>query len=728
MDTRRLPERLAGGVDQRNIPESNRATDIVNMRVDTEGLGWAADRGWEPYFPANGFTKWDSDATLPAYSLHVFQSKGGSQTHALMERNGVLLHQHGVVGATSPFIKNEILDAGRHQPKPDDPGTQYVEHQDFIIIVNGVDPVLKFRGGKYCTLFGFPAKPTPPTVFSPDPMYYSSTGGSSRRNGGQTIALRLNALNSNGLGTATLTATEANSYFYRVAFVSDTGSISPLSEPVRASWNFAENGDTPGRYGVLLRDLPIGPNNTVGRIIYRTKNTRLVDEQGQTLYYYLATVQGNAGTDYMDVTPDAELVAPAPELTDAVVFPQTLRFIASWDGRTWATGGTGYERRIIYSDRNAPETFKAFSFFDVGNRSGGDITGLFAYYGALIVMRESAIEVITFAADGSDYRISVLSPDMGTTATNTPTLVPGVGLLFLNHAGVYAIKGNGDGGNLRLEPISGPVTKEYKRVTKSALPRATASWSPREREWWCHYPADGATRPTRGIVYHADTDQFSFRHATDTSGPGAFQFNALATLPSGYFLIAPQTVYAPPLLYNPSLQVWSATNDEGKVYNVSASLAGGFTINSIVDGPGVQSVWSSNWEDFGDDAMLKSVRYVLIEVLTEGHNDIALDYAQDWKEDYTSAGGQAAAVTLKYGGATEDRLYGPGGSTSDSVALIGTDRFTSERVTRIRWDVGGKNHQWFKFRISSQEKFTVLRYHIEYVTKQRMSLKQRAGR
>lgn len=178
MDTNRLPERLAGGVDQRNIPESNRATDIVNMRVDTEGLGWTADRGWEPYFPANGFTKWDSDATLPVYSLHVFQSKGGTQIHALMERNGVLLHQHGVVGATSNFIKNEILDAGRQQPKPDDPGTQYVEHQDFVIIVNGVDPVLKFRGGKYCTAFSFPAKPAPPTVFSPDPLYYSATAGS----------------------------------------------------------------------------------------------------------------------------------------------------------------------------------------------------------------------------------------------------------------------------------------------------------------------------------------------------------------------------------------------------------------------------------------------------------------------------------------------------------------------------------------------------------------------
>ena len=726
MDTLKIPERLAGGVDQRNIPESNRATDIVNMRVDTEGLGWVADRGWEPYFPANGFTRWDSDATLAPYSLHVFQSKGGSQTHALMERNGILLHQHGVVGSTGSFIKNEILDSGRQQPKPDDPGTQYVEHQDFLIIINGTDPALKFRGGKYCTMFGFPSRPSPPTVFSPDPEYYKTAGASAVRNEGQTIALKLNVLNSNGLGLDTLSDTEANSYFYRVAFVSDTGSISPMSEAVRASWNFASEGD--GRYGVLLRDLPTGPNNTVGRIIYRTKNTRLVDTQGQTLYYYLATVQGNAGTDYMDVTPDAELVAPAPDLTDATLFPQTLRFVASWDGRVWATGGVGYERRIIYSDRNAPETFKEFAFIDVGNRSGGDITGLFAYYGALIVMRESAIEVITFAADGNDYRTSVLSPDMGSTAANTVTLVPGVGLLFLNSAGIYAIKGTGDGGNLRLEMISGPVTKEYKRVTKSALPRATAAWSPREREWWCHYPADGSTRCTRGIVFHADTNQFSLRHATDTSGPGAFQFNALATLPSGYFLIAPQTVFATPLLYNPSLQVWSATNDEGVVYNVSASLSGGYTINSVVDGPGVKSIWSSNWEDFGDDSILKSVRYVLIEVVTEGHNDITLDYAQDWKEDYTSAGGQAAAVTVKYGASTEDRLYGAGTDNSDSIALIGTDKFTSERVTRIRWDIGGKNHQWFKFRISSQEKFTILRYHIEYVSKQRMTLKQRAGR
>ena len=727
MNTKRLKERLAGGVDQRNIPESNRATDIVNMRVDTEGLGWVGDRGWEPYFPTAGFTLFDADAIYPVTSLHVFDAKQGSQTTCLMERNGSLLWQHGLedgTGQTALF--NQTLDVGRHIPKPDDPGTQYVEHQDFLLIVNGVDTPLKYRGGKYVTPFGFDAQPNPPDVFAPDPTYFNVTGATAKRNASGTSALRVTSGDEVALGIEGLSGTEVNSYFYKVALVSDTGSISPLSEAVRATWLF-DNVAEQGRYAVLLRDLPTGGNNIVGRIIYRTKNTRLVDDQGQTVYYFLAAVQGNEATDYMDVTPDSELVDPAPGLNDAVVFPPTLRFVASWDGRVWATGGVGYERRIIYSDRNAPEQFAAFSFLDVGNRQGGAITGLFAYYGALLVLRERSIEAITFAEDGTDYRISVLSPDVGTTATNTATVVPGVGLMFLARGGIYRITGSGS--SMKLEVISQPVSKELKRITKSSLPRATAAWSPREREWWCHYPADGSTRCNRGIVFHADTGTFSLRHATPSSGTGAFEFNAIDVLPSGYFIIAPQTSWdAVDTLVNQSLQVWSGVKEEGESYEVTANIgAGGYNLVATTQGNAVASRWVSNWEDFGDDSVLKSVRYVMVEVLTEGHNELELDYSTDWKPTYTSAGTQAAAVTLTYGGDSEDKVYGPSGSVQDSVASLGTAAYSNPRVTRIRWDIGGKNHQWFRFKVSSVTKFTILRYHIEYVDKGRVALKQKAG-
>ena len=727
MDTKRTTERLAGGIDQRNIPASNKATDIVNMRVDTEGLGWVADRGWEPYFPTNGYTLFDGDAIKPVVGLHIYQSKVGSQTACLMERGGSLLWQHGIADGTGQTkLFNQILDEDRHEPKPDDPGTQYVEHQDFLLILNGVDTPLKYRGGKHVTTFGFAAAPNAPDVFPPDPSYYATAGAGADRNAAGTSALRVDSGDNVGLGVESLTGNEVNSYFYKVALVSDTGSISPLSEAVRATW-VMPTANEEGRYGVLLRDLPIGSNNIVGRIIYRTKNTRLADDQGQTEYYFLAAVQDNTSTDYMDVTPDSELVTPAPALTEATPFPPSLSFAASWDGRVWVAGGPDYERRLLYSDRGAPEQFGAFSYLDLGNRQGGAVTGLFSYYDALLVFRERSIEVVTFAADGSGYRVSVLSPDVGTTAINTATEVPGVGLMFLARGGIYKVTGSG--GSLSLQVVSQPLSKELKRITKSALARATAAWSPREREWWCHYPADGSTKCNRGTVYHADSDQFSLRHALTGDDPGAFEFNAIDVLPSGYFLLAPETYWnGSDTLANQSLQVWSALKEQGESYEVSVNLEGGYNLVATTAGTRVKSLWTSNWESFGDDTTMKSVRYVLVEVLTEGHNPLDLDYAVDHSPLFTSAGTQAAAVSLVYGGTSEDKVYGPASSTVDQLATIGTATYSQPRVTRIRWDIGAANHSWFKFKLSSRSVFTVLKFSIEYADKSRLTLKQRAGR
>lgn len=718
MNTAKTAERRAGGVDQRHVPESNRATDIVNMRLDSEGLGWVADRGWEPYNPTSGFTNFDADAGEPCISLHV-----GDGGELLFERNGNLLWQHGLAsGSLGTTPANQVLDTGRHQPKPDDPGTQYVEHQGFTLIINGVDAPLKWFGGKRVTPFGFDAQPGPPTVFTPDPTYYRTAGAGAIRNASGTSALRLNQQGGAGLGIVGLTDTETNSYFYRVALVSDTGSIGPMSEPVRATWSFdigAESGE-PGRFGVVLRDLPTGGSNTQARIIYRTKNTRLLDSQGQTEYFYLATVAGNVGTDFVDVTPDAELVDPAPSITAAEPFSKGLRFAASWDGRVWASGGVGHERRLIYSDRGAPETFGAFSYIDLGNRQGGKVTGLYSYYDSLLVIRERSIESVRFASDGVGYRVSTLSPDVGTAAINSFVEVPGLGLMFLAQGGLYAASERG------LKLMSSPVSKELRRVTVGALARATAAWSPREREVWFHYPADGETGCNRGLVYHPEQQAFSLRHATSTSNLGAFRFNSLATLPSGRFVIAPESSLNGDLLINPGLHVWAAGKDEGSSYIVTALVgSSGYTINSEATGPRVGSTWASSWESLGGDTQLKSVRYILVEVLTDGHEQLEAYYGRDGSGTWTSCGSQAPAVALTYGGDSEDVVFGPSGGVVDRVATLGADTYSQPRVTRLRFDIGGSSLSWFRWKIESQAKFTVLSYSVEFVNKGQRALKQR---
>ena len=718
MKTEMTPETAAGGMDQRFISEASTATHILNMRVDDESIGWVRDRGWEPYNPAAGFSRFLSLDANPIYSLAVHTRNRGAEVYAIYEQDGALLYEHGI--AVSGFTsEKQYLDSGRRVPAPDDPGTQYVEHGRDLIIINGTDQALRFRGDKRVRAFGFNRRPSPPIIAPPDPNYYESVA--KHRNQSGSIALRLNK--PRGLGSKGTPLQDQERYLYRIAWESETGSISPLSGTATAAWAADDDTET-GAYGVLLRNLDQGLPGVVAILIYRTKSLVNVSVQGGALFYFVARIPVGS-SDYLDIMPDSQLVFAAPELTDSIPIPTTLRYLESWDGKTWAAGGPGFELRLIYSG-DGPEQYPAFNFFDVGLRKGGAITGIQGYLGVLLVFRERAIEVVTPDQAGLGYRITTLAPDVGTTATNTVTYVPGVGVFFLGYDGVRVIRGQGT--NLQLDRESVKVAKELGRINTAALPRATAAWSEREREWWCHFPADGSPQPNRGIVYHRDIMAWSVRGAVSSSSPGAFQFNCLDTLPDGYFIFGCQvvnssTIISAPVLWNMGLQVWSSKDREGLAVIGTQVDEAIFNVTSTTLGNPVTGRWASRWENFGSDMKLKSVRGVYVEAVTVGHNPLTLDYATDWTENYTSAGTQTASLSSIYQGPSEGPTYGLS-LAGDNGALIASSRWTSEKVTRLRWDVATKAVAWFKWRISATSRFFVLRSRIAYVQRDRKTIKQ----
>jgi hypothetical protein len=102
-----------------------------------------------------------------------------------------------------------------------------------------------------------------------------------------------------------------------------------------------------------------------------------------------------------------------------------------------------------------PEQFPVFNTFELGNGTGGAITRLYAYYNNLLVFRESSIEVVR--TNGGAFSISAVSPNIGTRASNSIQLVPGLGVVFLTDDGFYAITGGLDGGStISVEKISTP--------------------------------------------------------------------------------------------------------------------------------------------------------------------------------------------------------------------------------------------------------------------------------
>jgi len=738
MKTIKTKEIPAGGSDQRWEAPDNSASEIVNMRLDPEGFGWINDRGFEPFIEDN--TKSTTLATPSSYSdLFVWQRHRGSELYVISKRSNNLMYEvANNSGLTSNLWKPEHTIAFNRTPsKPDDPGEQYIPFGRICIIMNGKDPILKFWGRDRVEPFGFTSTTPTPEVLGPDPKYFDGTCDLTASPPTSTYDYNSNNTiggivfdRASGTGLGDKDENTVSHYRYKISFITDTGSESPLSSYTQVSWDNLVNGNT---YATYFQNLPMGPPGTVGRRIYRTKNMgSLRGEVVDDTYYLVTQIDDNVSRNYYDVKPDQLLVVPAPDSAASSVISNSYKYGASWDGRVWMAGGQGTETKIIYSDQGLPEQFGQFSYFDVGNKKGGAITALFPYYDNLLIFREMAIEVIRPAGSGT-YVCTTLNGNIGTTATNAITSVHGKGIFFLSYDGVYTFAGGTLGGSqVSVVRISDPISKELSRLSKGSLAKASASYSDKEKEWWCLYPVDGETVTSRSCVYHTLNDSWSFRNNFEDAD--LMTYNNIATLPDGWFILAPRiktSFNSPQVGQNTStpngLMIWSARRSIGQ--SVTWQLVQGTpTIISTTNGSSIMSQWQSAWLNFGDDSPNKRILSVEVEVLTQGHNEVELLSAFDYRSDETSAGLRATAFAPLYGSINEDALFTPAtGPFDKSTATIGTTRWGEYRSTKVRWDVSSGLVGWYRFTLKSRSIFQIISFVIHYTGSDMPTLNMVAG-
>lgn len=765
MITKSTPEIEAGGLNQRYRAPPNAASNLTgHFHPDPNGGGWANDRGIEPLIPAETSTTFTTadipSALAPVRFLSVITRHNAGEVYYLYEQNGDLKYDHGNKGTVAGQRQTSILDSGRKIPKPDDCGTQITTYGRFNILVNGYNRMLKWWGRELVSNFGF-VSPTPTPVISnvqPDYITYLYLSDTSvphpynatwykRLEKGNTC-IRFSASSYYGLGNPD--KGELNRFDYRISFISDTGSESPLSSPVSTSWRFDDitdfdpikvgavvSGTSPAKldyyaakYGVYISDLPTGPQGTVARRIYRTKNRGDGITGAAEIYYLVKQIDNNADSTYIDITPDQDLNVPAPSAADSVTISSQWKYCATWNNSVWLAGGEMNPYGIIYSKPGVPEQFGLANTFDVGLREGGAITALVPFYDVLLVFRERSIEIITYNNGG--YSISTLDSNVGTTATNTIKLVGGVGVMFLNKDGVFAITGSVRGGAVyEVKKMSEQIEKEMGRISLSALARSTATYSEREKEYWVHYPVDGDTENTRGSVYHTFNAEWSFRYSDGIFEDGnGMPYTHLASDPNGWIIIGLKPTVVPDALGRRGypgvgLQVWSATRHSGKILTSPVvDPQGGTTSYTITNVAKETDLWESTWQDFGDDSKKKRVIYVEVEVITSGENAIQLDWATDWGYVYTSSGGQKPLKSENIGTTFSEATYGTGGG---NPAVWGTSVWSQSQVTRLRWDIGSSLIGQFKFKLSSSNMFQVLSYKIEAVGSQQKVINQNSA-
>lgn len=719
------------GVEQRwKAPTLNAADDISTARIDPNGGGWLFDRGIEPWWdPGSTFTPGLDQDTIKSLfvdkvdSIYVWSKQNTEQVYYLVESGGVLYYWWGNKGSTSVanFYDDLVtIQKGRHIPKLNEAGTQYIPYGNRLLIINGYDKPIWFYGREKSRDFGFTLPSPSPEPLDIQPKFLAGTEDLNL--GVAAPSFISKAIIGLGYGADD----EPNNFDYKMTFITDTGSESPLSSPTGLSWQTDTDTATQKKFGVVIKHLPVGPyeSGIVARRLYRTKNQRQDTAStgaNDSVYYLVNEIKDNVTDFYVDIIPDGQLLDTAPSIADTSTIQTGYSYGATWNSSIWLAGGSQNPTKVIYSKQGLPEQFGAFDYFDIGNTAGGAITGVAAYYNNLIIFRQKSIDMVRIG-NGGQYQISQLNPEIGTTATNTIKLVPGIGLLFMGYDGIYAISGGLDGGSqIIVQRISQPLAKEIPNVSRVALPRASAVYSSKEREYWVHYTPNGATYNQRGIVYHTDTGNFSLRHTNVEGKEYLWGFTALCSDTNGNIIIGtrpewtsdPFTLNPTPSGYLVGLHVWSGYGGWGKKLALSAITQDSYEY-TVTDVARPFYQWQSDWIDFGDNSIKHRVYNIEVEIISYGDTTVNLTWSQDYSATEYSAGAQKLARTETLFTTKEDAVFGPDSGASKNYFTVGKSSLQEPRRIRLRWDVQTGLVDTFKWTLSGFNTFHVVSADINF--------------
>lgn len=712
--------------EQPGMKSENPLYQIINFKYNPEQILWNPI-GWEPlklYIDPTTHIYTDVDFE-PCRFLGIWSRHNGAEVYYLQERGGYLYYEWGNGNSTTSdrvFLYNQSTT--RSIPPPSEAGTQLTEVGNFALISNGNQRPFKFYGNEKIINFGFFEKPEAPYPFQNNASFRSTgifTGAH------ETAYSLVSSLDEEYYGI-TKEETGKFNYVYAISYVSETGSEGPLSD--LASITFDVGTGDEGRF-VNFISIPKGPDGTQSRRIYRSKRRY----QGSILngdLFFLKEINENVSEIISDHFPDDVLTDYAPgyggRIGDLIVPIDNFTYSEIWDGRLWCGGGQAYERTVIYSERassniigppRGPETFYLSSRLDLGN--GGRITSLVGFGDNLYIFRERSIDLVYKLNDGT-YSFNQFSKNIGTMATNSIQVVPGVGLVFLSYDGFYAIQPG-----IGLGKISKKITETCRRISQASLGRSTSVYNPIEQEYWCHFPIDGETENIIGAVLHSN-GEWTLRTIVNPDNRRNMLFTQLGF--DGYYTIIGTKPYDDELEDGETqniedgswrdigLQVWTSFNGFGTKLTGGAAAGGavpyGYTFATSETNSQQSSLIESNWINF-ETRQKKKIKSIELIMLGTGSNSVELEFAINGRYVWTSAGSKEP----KYDEDKVDRLDKVYGTTGKTVAEWDVDIYSGYRHCFVSWDIdtlesGSGVIDSLRFKLTSNDLIGILGVNIIY--------------
>tara|TARA_R110000782_G_scaffold38589_1_gene90349 strand:- start:8562 stop:10781 length:2220 start_codon:yes stop_codon:yes gene_type:complete len=719
----------AGGLETRLPQTPENASVAENLKHDRKTGGWSTRLGYEKYFPyETDWSPFDSAmsgniALGPIYSLHVAQMlAGGARQHTLFEADGSLFLLYEASGVPTTLL---TLATDRHVPTTTEAASWYTDTPYGTIITNGVNrPVLvnpwplgqapptqtyaQSMIGTAIRDFGFTSPPPPvdphrnvaleagSPITSPNP---TKTGG-----GATTIYTfsdsRAIADGARwGLGfeknTEAVFAKEAL-FGWAVSFITDTGSEGPKSTLATTSWQLPGNAQG-FRHAVAL-DIPLGPEGTVARRLYRTTNfSDDYTSVGDTTLYFIDDVRNNVDELFIDCVRTAALGAASPIIPTGPLPAPQARFSAMFQNCLFLDGGIVDSRNIYYSAPGLIEQFDSASFFTL-SAEGGGITAMYSNYTTLIVFRERSIDVVT-GDYASGFKVNTIANGITCQSPHSVQSIPGLGLVFLALDGLYALTGGLQGGAINdIVKLTGNQDETIERITPDCFSKAVSCYSALHREYHLYVPYDGNDRPNKGFVLHAD--RIGQGNLSALSTREGFPVGAIATRADGTIIFGHNTgTEGVPVVTN-------VPNRGLFVISGKRSMGYGFAADALYPLGPPTSRYRSAWFDFGDAQIKKQVSYVTLWVLTTGQPTITMRHYKD----FSLRGVSERTYVMQPPDQKDLPVF-------DTVILDNKGIYEDHRLVPVRYSIAQQSCSWFSFEIETTDDLIFIGYELEYTTK-----------
>jgi hypothetical protein len=175
-------------------------------------------------------------------------------------------------------------------------------------------------------------------------------------------------------------------------------------------------------------------------------------------------------------------------MTQVVAGAPNGKYIKLLKNRLFLAGDPLNPNRLYFSDLGNPSSWPSLNFIDVNTNDGDFITGLAVFLDQLIVFKSNSTWALFVDGQPSSWVFRCINPEYGTVSHRSVSVL-GNTLMFLGHAGVYALHMTRVQNYMNIELMSYKIEPNILALTHPELAQAATH----KNRYWLSCPKDGVT-------------------------------------------------------------------------------------------------------------------------------------------------------------------------------------------------------------------------------------------